>query len=464
MNKRILISIIILLISSAYGFSTNHYLYYLLNGYKGDKAVLYGVRGSESFAIDTAYKQSTGAFVFQNIDKYPAGMYKIYFNDSLYTEVIFNDEDIVLESDVRNIISNMNVKKSVENSILFDYWNFAVRMRDSITRLSFERDKIEKATYNSNHPKILAINKKIEAFNKDLQYYVINKNKEFPNKFAPKLLKSYMYTDYDSYQKEHPQSKYEDEKLFYFEHFFDNIDFSDSRFVNTKVLFVSISDYMKTFAQPATTKNYTAIIDHVMAKASANKEVYKYCVNLFMKTFENSIWEDVTAYIIDKYYIPSGYFPPQMSAYYASRSKLIKRLKPGKESPNIILKDNNGNMQNMKSISAKAKIIVFYASDCSHCQEALPKLIEIYNMYKDKGLEGFGIALDDNARKWKSGIKKLHLNWINLSDLKGLDSPLIQTFNISSTPTIIILNKDNIIMSKPKDMSEVHATLLQLLN
>jgi len=221
---------------------------------------------------------------------------------------------------------------------------------------------------------------------------------------------------------------------------------------------------MKTFSEPASTNNYVGIIDQVMSKASENKEVYIYCLNLFMLTFENSIWDDVTTYLIDKYYIPSNYFPPKMNEYYSDISNKIKSIKLGKEAPDIILQDIDGNIQNMKSTKAKAKLIVFYSSDCSHCEEALPGLIDIYNMYKDKGLEGFGIALDDNARKWKSEVKKLKLNWINLSDLKGLNSPLIKEYNISSTPTIIILDENNRIMSKPKDMAEVHATLLQLLN
>ncbi len=465
MTKRLFI--LILLITTIYStnYGSGNFCYYKLNGFTGNKALLYNIRGSESKVIDTAYRQSNGAYVFMDINKYPAGMYKIYFNDSLYTEVIFNNnEDILLESNVNNIIGSMVVKNSIENAILFSYWQNALMIRDSISRLQFERNKIEKTTYNSNHPRIKEIDKKIIKFNNELRNFVLNMGKSYPNNFAPKLLKSYLYPDFKEYKSKHPNSEYKTEESFYYDHFFDNIDFSDEKFVNTKVLFVSISDYMKTFGNPATTKNYKGIIDKVMNKAKANKEIYKYCLNLFMITFEGSIWEDITVYLIDKYYIPSGYYSPQMTAYYAGVSKKLKSLKPGHESPNIIAKDVSGDIQNMKEIKAKAKLIVFYASDCSHCKEALPELIEIYNMYKDKGLEGFGIALDDNAHKWKSGIKKMNLNWINLSDLKGLNSPLIKEFNISSTPTIIILNKDNIIMSKPKNMAEVHSVLLQLLN
>ncbi len=462
-QQHILILLISLLSYTTYG-QHEHYLYYQLHGFTGKRGILFAIEGSKSIPLDTVGRQSTGAIVFHNIEKYPVGMYRVYFNDSLYTEVIINNENIVLESSITNIIKNMQVQRSTENALLFDYWKLAIATKDSISRLSYEIDKIEKKTYNSNHPKILALKKRIENINNNLKNYVNTIEKEYPKLFAPRLLHAYMYPDYKAYQKAHPQHPYPNEEAFFKDHYFDNIDFSDSRFLHTKVLFVTISDYIKHFGNPASTKRYNAIIDKIMALASANDKVYQYCRNLFMTTFDNSIWENVVVHLIDRYYINYAGDLPQIKAYYAQESALIKSLQPGKEMPDIVLSDTSGNVQNIKEITAKAKIIIFYSSDCSHCTEAMPTLIDIYNMYKEQGLEAFAIALDDDAKKWKDEIKKFNLNWINLSDLKGLSSPLVQTFNIKSTPSIFILNKDNIIMAKPDDMNEIQATLVQLLN
>ena len=464
MLKRFTIVIVLLISLENIANSQSNYLYYLLNEYKGNKAILFSTKGSDNTALDTAFRQSTGAFVFTHIEKYPAGMYRVYFNDSLYTEVIINGEDIVIESSASNIVMKMNIKKSIENSILFDYWKFALSIRDSITRLAWERDQIEQATYDSYHPDIIKINNRIEYFNNELYYYVQHTNTDYPVQFAPKLLKSYMVPSMEKFNQANLAHAYTSEKEFYYDHFFDNIDFSDARFVHTKVLFVSISDYMESFGKPASTENYNGIIKQVMTKASANQEVYRYCIDLFMRTFENSIWEDVMVNLIDNYYLKNYVNSPQLGIYYAGLSARIKSLKPGKLAPNIVLPDTSGNIQDLHKTKAKAKMIVFYSSDCSHCAEALPGLIEIYNMYKEQGLEAFGIAIDEDKKLWKNEINKLHLNWINLSDLKSMSSPLINTYNISNTPTIIILNKDNIIMSKPKNLNDIHATLLQLLN
>jgi thiol-disulfide isomerase/thioredoxin len=434
-----------------------------LNNYTGKTAVLFSVKGSDNIPVDTITKQSTGAFVFNDIDQYPAGMYRVYFNDSLFTEVIINKEDIVLESDAKDVVNAMKVQKSIENLILFEYWKFALEVRDSLTLLSLSKSQIETQNPVASQAKTQQINQKIDQLNDSLMSFVDQLQKNYPDKFAPKLIKSYTIPSFEKYQLEHPK-EYENEMEYYYDHFFDNIDFTDQRFVYTKVLFVAMGDFMKTYGQPASTQNYVGIIDQVMQKAGANPLIYEYCLDLFMRTFEQSIWEDVMVHLIDNYYLTSINRNQAASNYYTKVSSRIKSLKPGRTAPNIIAADTAGELLNISLIPAKAKMIVFYSSQCPHCAEALPGLIQIYEMYKDQGLEAFGFAIDEDITIWKSEIEKFKMTWNNISDLKGLASEVIGNYNITSTPSIIILDKNNVIMMKPKNMNDVHATLVQLLN
>ena len=54
----------------------SHYCYYRLENYSGSRAILYAMRGNQTIALDTARVQ-LNAFVFSNIERYPAGMYFI---------------------------------------------------------------------------------------------------------------------------------------------------------------------------------------------------------------------------------------------------------------------------------------------------------------------------------------------------------------------------------------------------
>ncbi|OIP00648.1 MAG: hypothetical protein AUJ98_07365 [Bacteroidetes bacterium CG2_30_33_31] len=442
---------------------TSHFLYYKLNGCASKKAILYNVRGESSVGIDTAYLQQSGGFAFSNIEKYPAGMYVVSFNDSVYTEVILNDEDIVLEANIENILMTMEVRKSVENQILFGYWQYAIMIKDSVNKYNLTRQKILQATYGNENKQSLKLYEDINRLNDKLYDFIDEEKKLHPESFAPKLLLSYQIPSYRRYLAGNGNLPYDSEKEYYWNHFLDNVDFSDPRLLNSKVVYVTISDFITNFGGPATTKNYNNIISKVMALANSNEEVYQYCLNLFIKNFDNTIWEDVFVYLIDNYYTNSFNLNESIRKYYVNKSTIIKNLKPGKKAPSIILPDSAGNLVDLYNIKAKAKMIIFYSSDCPHCEEAMPDLKKIYNDYKNSGLEVIGVAIDDEASMWKNNIIKDSLTWISVSDLKGMSSPIVNSYNIWMTPTIYILDKKDIIMSKPKGPAEIQAALLQVL-
>jgi peroxiredoxin len=463
MMKKLLVIIAIFIMSAGVKALASNFLYYKLHGCKSKTAVLYGIRGNETKAVDTARIQQSGGFAFTGIERYPAGMYVVRFNDSIYTEIIINGEDIVLEADVGNILMTMEVKRSRENQILFTYWQYAIYIKDSVNTLSLMRQKVIQKNRGMENAKSQMLDMKIFKMNEKLYKFIREQHTLYPEALAPKLLLAYQIPSYKHYLAEEGNEPYASEMEYYKIHFFDNIDFSDARLLNSKIIYVSISDYLKNFGSPASTANYEAIIDKVMTLASANDEVYHYCLDLFLRNFDNTIWEDVFVYIVDKYYRNSYVESPQTAAYYFNKAERIKKLKPGKKAPDFVLPDTTGNLVQLYKTKAKAKILVFYASDCPHCEEAMPSLKEIYNQYKDLGVVIIGIALDDDAALWKNHIRKDSLPWISVSDLKGMVSPVVDSYNIWMTPTIFILDKNNVIMKKPKGTTDIHTTLIQLI-
>ena len=439
----------------------SHYCYYKLHNYSGSRAILYALRGSQTIPLDTARVQ-LNAFVFTDIQNYPVGMYRIKFDDSLFTEVIFNNEDVVIEADASSILMSLVVKKSEENRLLFNYWRYALKVRDSIAAVEFQKNKLLKSgRYTAAQEK--AFNDKIEQLNDNLYNYIEDKAEEYPDLFAPVVLRSYLIPSYAHYLREKGNQPYPSEKLYYLYHFFDNIDFSDARLLNTRIIYTAISDYMATFAKPAKTAVYEDIIDRVMGLAKSNEAVYQYCVNLFISAFENTIWEDVFVYVVDKYYLTSYAYNPAQAEYYKKKVATIKSLKPGKPIPDISLPDTSGNYHSLYGVKAKAKMLLIYSSDCSHCRELMPDIQEIYDAYKQDGFEIYAIAIDDSAAVWKEEIRKEGYNWISVSDLKGLESPVLDKYNVWMTPTMFIMDEKNIIMNKPRGVEDIHATLLQLL-
>jgi len=190
--------------------------YYRLTNYSGSRAILYALKGNQTIALDTARVQ-LNAFVFSNIERYPAGMYRISFSDSLFTEVIFNNEDVVLEADARNVLFSMKVKRSAENKVLFDYWKYAMKVRDSIVHVRYQKEKLANLGQLTNKKK-RAFENRIDALNSHLHNYIEDKATKNPDLFAPVVLRSYLIPSYREYLREDGNEPYPTERLFYLYH------------------------------------------------------------------------------------------------------------------------------------------------------------------------------------------------------------------------------------------------------
>ncbi|MCD6555972.1 MAG: AhpC/TSA family protein, partial [Bacteroidales bacterium] len=60
---------------------------------------------------------------------------------------------------------------------------------------------------------------------------------------------------------------------------------------------------------------------------------------------------------------------------------------------------------------------------------------------------------ENNMRQWKNVIKSDNLNWITTSDLKGLDSEILQLYGIRKLPYYFFLNKNGIIITSGDDLN-----------
>lgn len=111
----------------------------------------------------------------------------------------------------------------------------------------------------------------------------------------------------------------------------------------------------------------------------------------------------------------------------------------------------------------KYVLVDFWASWCPPCRAEMPKLVELYKEYKDKGLEIVGISLDKTNADWVNGIKTLNITWPQISDLKFWDSEGAAIYGVSSIPHLMLLDKDGKILARGLDADEAKATIAELL-
>lgn len=111
----------------------------------------------------------------------------------------------------------------------------------------------------------------------------------------------------------------------------------------------------------------------------------------------------------------------------------------------------------------KYVLVDFWASWCPPCREEMPKLVDLYSKYKNKGLEIVGISLDKDNEAWKNGITKLKITWPQISDLKHWDSDLSGAYGVNGIPHLLLIDKDGKIIERGLGAQEMGAKLAELL-
>ena len=80
------------------------------------------------------------------------------------------------------------------------------------------------------------------------------------------------------------------------------------------------------------------------------------------------------------------------------------KLKRGQPAPDFTLQDLDGKTWKLSDLKGKKIVMIdFWATWCNICKREMPILQKVYQEYQGKGVEFFGIALDENI----AGIKKV---------------------------------------------------------
>ena len=98
--------------------------------------------------------------------------------------------------------------------------------------------------------------------------------------------------------------------------------------------------------------------------------------------------------------------------------------------------------------SDKPVLIDFWASWCGPCRGENPNVVALYKEYQPKGLEIFGVSLDNNKEAWVKAIADDGLIWKHGSDLKGWQSEPAKLYSITGIPATLLLDENNKIIAK----------------
>lgn len=135
----------------------------------------------------------------------------------------------------------------------------------------------------------------------------------------------------------------------------------------------------------------------------------------------------------------------------------------GQQAPELSLPGKNGDTIKLSSFQGKIVLVDFWASWCVPCRRNNPFLVYLYKKYKNKGLEIYGLSIDEEKDRWLGAVKKDRLSWPQVVDNKGWDAPSTLAYGVEAIPANFLLDKEGKIIAIDLEGQELEKKIKALL-
>lgn len=243
--------------------------------------------------------------------------------------------------------------------------------------------------------------------------------------------------------KEMPVTVFNDSVANMMQHFKDNVKFNyifkaPNKLYSYFALFMRVNDFLMfdPYNNKDDIKCFAAVATS-MEQKYPHSDRTKHLTNITLRGMKNTRnKEGKTLYIPEEKYSETGII-------------------------DISLNDANGNTVKLSSLKGKVVILDFMVHQSTISVGHNLFLRELYDKYKDKGLEIYQVSLDADEHYWRQTT--INLPWICVRDQNGVYSPLVESYNIQAIPTIYLVDRNSNLDTKVTEMESVETRILQLL-
>lgn len=154
---------------------------------------------------------------------------------------------------------------------------------------------------------------------------------------------------------------------------------------------------------------------------------------------------------------------PKYAQAFIAGIKRIKGVGVGDIAPDFSLNDPEGNQVSLSSLRGKYVLLDFWASWCGPCRKENPNVVRLYEQYKDKDFEIYGVSLDRDKNAWIKAIKDDNLTWVHGSDLKYWSSDVAVQYGVNGIPATYLLDQEGRVIAKNLRGAALERKLEELL-
>jgi len=235
----------------------------------------------------------------------------------------------------------------------------------------------------------------------------------------------------------------------YFKHFLGNVDYNNENILFHYAFIRGLNQYFNQLYRAYPKEYAQKFIDELLGRMGENEAVNQFLHSFILNKMLDYKNEEGLSYYLNNYAEGCS----DNASFNVNTKNLIESLKnctPGKKAAELKYPNAEGKSVSLEETCKKNKItlVMFWRSNCSHCEEFHPKLAEIYKKYHSEGLEIYAISIDKEEAPWKNHLLKHQQPWINVLPPMDKRPYLAKNYPSPSTPTLIALDKDMKVISR----------------
>lgn len=261
------------------------------------------------------------------------------------------------------------------------------------------------------------------------------------------------------------------------EHYWDGVDFMDGRLVRTPIFDNKLSAYLENWVSPEA-DSIIYEYNWMIALGRNDEEMEKYLVGYFIDhyMYPKIMGQDkVFLHVFDQYIAgeqpKANWLNERQLKVIKDRAYMIMANQLNAKAADMQLVDTAGKLKPLYQVEAPYIVVNFWDVHCGKCKEELPKMDTLYrNQWKAKGVKIYAVMVNEAAvPDWKPFIKTNAAGWIHVHQTAALRAEeektglpnFRQLYDMRSTPTLFLLDKEKRIIAKNISLHDLDRLLQQ---
>jgi peroxiredoxin len=429
-----------------------------LEGIPAGTAKLVGVWGDQNYLADSAVVDANGHFILSRKNLLPSGFYTFLLPGMKNLSLIVDkDQRMTLRANIADVVGTIQVEGSINTELFYQTTRQQMKFETELTQLASVLNKT-----NASTPEHQEARKRQTEVIEARKNYLGDIFKQYPDAFFTKFKIAGQNPEFKDFRKSNGDADTIRQVVYFREHFWDGVDFTDDRLLNTPVIANKLKRYIKELT-PQHPDSLIKVADPLIRRVMPYKQYFKFFANWIALQHENTKTkvmdgEAVYVHVIKNFFTPELAFwdKPENLAGLQKHVWEMEASLMGRKGPDVRAQDVNGQMKSIYEMTAPIVVIFMFSPDCEHCQKEAAEIEAIYKKWKDRGVDFYGIAVSTTDEEWKKFVQEKGFTFTNVFD--PTNRAIYAKYFVDITPELYVLNKDRTIIAK-----NLHANQLETI-